>query len=560
MASGGNRFLLVVTAVMLSGLLVSNVFAGTLTVTTLDDYGPGSLRQAIADAAQGDTVSITVNGTITTQSALTINKSLTIEGPGAANLTISRDQYAGYYSVVYIDPGANVTLRGLTITQGTGTEVNGTFYGGGVYVGAGATLSVTNSAISGNGTPAYGLGGGIYGEGTILVTDSIISGNRAGINGSNGTGAGIFNSGSTSLINSTISGNWADTRYGTAGGVYSNGTLTVTNSTISRNHGGGMYGQAGGIYSYGTLTITDSTISDNEACIGGGGIQSNGTVTISGSTISGNNNHHGTGGINNYGTLTITNSTFSGNSSNSSWSSASIFNYDSNGTSKIDFTTVSGLAGWVISTDVMVYGTDVANSVILGSCQSDRNSVNSLVSDGSCGATYSGDPLFGPLADNGGPTRTHALLSGSPVIDLGGICTGTDQRGVARPQGAGCDLGAYEALFYKFGGFLAPVSLAKPFKLGSTVPVKFQLEDAGGAAVTSATARFYLQQYSNSEPVGDPVEVTSSSEADIGNYFRVADGAYLYNLNTRDLSVGRYQIQVVLDDDSTNAIWLDLKQ
>jgi predicted outer membrane repeat protein len=444
MVSKGNCFLFLLSTALFSCLLVSNVSANTLSVTNLDDYGSGSLRQAIVDASAGDIISIAVNGTISTQSALSINKSLTIQGPGAANLTISRDPNAGYYSVIYIDSAVDLSLQGIKITNGTGTDINGAYYGGAIYVSNGSSLLLNNSTISGNGTPSYGFGGGIYGQGTISITDSEISGNRA--NGSSAIGGGIYNVGTLTITNSTISGNFSDVRYGMAGGIYSDGALTITKSTISGNYGGGMWGSVGGVYSHGTLTITDSTVADNSACVGGGGIQSNGTLTISNCTISGNNSHHGSGGIESYGTLTVTNSTLSGNSSNVEWGTASVYSYDPNGTSKIESTTISGRASWVTNVDVNNWGGDIVNSVVIGNCNSDRNAVNSWVSDGSCAATYSGDPLIGPLADNGGPNKTHALLFNSPLIDRAGSCTGVDQRGVARPQGAGCDLGAYEAI------------------------------------------------------------------------------------------------------------------
>lgn len=112
---------------------------------------------------------------------------------------------------------------------------------------------------------------------------------------------------------------------------------------------------------------------------------------------------------------------------------------------------------------------------------------------------------------------------------------------------------------YGFGGFLAPVSLAKPFKLGSTVPVKFQLADAGGAIVTSAIARIQMQRFTNNEPAGDPIGVTSTSGADVGNYFRLSDGVYIYNLNSQNLEIGTYQIQALLDDGTTKVIGLSFK-
>lgn len=119
-------------------------------------------------------------------------------------------------------------------------------------------------------------------------------------------------------------------------------------------------------------------------------------------------------------------------------------------------------------------------------------------------------------------------------------------------------------IFVKYGCtgvFQPPVSLLKPFKLGSTIPVKFGLCDANGAAVTTAVAKLYLQQYSGDEPVGDPIEVTSTSEADTGNFFRLAsDSMYIYNLYTKSLSSGTFRIQAALDDGSVNTISLFLKQ
>ena len=112
---------------------------------------------------------------------------------------------------------------------------------------------------------------------------------------------------------------------------------------------------------------------------------------------------------------------------------------------------------------------------------------------------------------------------------------------------------------YGINGFLPPVSLGKPFNLGSTIPVKFQLTDANGMLVTTATAKFLLQKFSNNEPVGEPIEVTSTSGADSGNTFRLSDSMYMFNLNTKPLTVGLYQIQAVLDDGSVNTTWLSLK-
>jgi len=108
--------------------------------------------------------------------------------------------------------------------------------------------------------------------------------------------------------------------------------------------------------------------------------------------------------------------------------------------------------------------------------------------------------------------------------------------------------------------FSTPVTLLKPFKLGSTIPVKLHLCDANGADVMTATPRLYVQMFSGEEPVGEPIEVTSTSAADTGNYFRVLGNMYMFNLATKPLRSGTYQLQAVLDDGTTRVIPLALKQ
>lgn len=106
------------------------------------------------------------------------------------------------------------------------------------------------------------------------------------------------------------------------------------------------------------------------------------------------------------------------------------------------------------------------------------------------------------------------------------------------------------APLYNFGGFLQPVSLDKPFKLGSTIPVKFQLTDSSGAYITTAKATISLQKYSNDTPYGDAIDALSTTGADAGNLFRYdsIENQYIFNLNTKNLSLGTWQIRVVLDD------------
>jgi predicted outer membrane repeat protein len=176
------------------------------------------------------------------------------------------------------------------------------------------------------------------------------------------------------------------------------------------------------------MTVTDSTVSGNTADYSGGGIYGDG-LTLTNSTVSGNTADYSGGGI--YGDgLTLTNSTVSGNDANQS--GAGIYSGDAT----LTHTIVAG------------------NGTTTPNCNEALDSLGyNLTDDDSCGFTAPGDlvvadAMLGPLADNGGPTETHALLAGSPAIDAGSPdCPppSTDQRGVTRPQGAACDVGAFES-------------------------------------------------------------------------------------------------------------------
>ena len=244
-------------AVVLLCAVAIPAHAATITVTNTNDSGAGSVRQALADVNNGDTITFAVTGTIgLTTDELLVDKSITISGPGADNLAVNGN---ATYRVFYIAPGNTVTISGLTITNGRATA------GYPDNVGAGidnefASLSVINCTVSGN-IASYG-GAGIFND-----------------------GAGIFNKGT-------------DQDEGALA------VLQVSNSTISANSGG--YG--GGIMNYEQvgsvmLTLSNSTISGNSAQQGGGIANFNeggsATVEISNTTFSGNSAQQG-GGIWNY--------------------------------------------------------------------------------------------------------------------------------------------------------------------------------------------------------------------------------------------------------------------
>lgn len=229
---------------------------------------------------------------------------------------------------------------------------------------------------------------------------------------------------------------------GNAGGIQNEGTLTVRDG--------------GGIQNMLTLTVIHSTVSGNVSDFGGG-IQnsSNGTLTIIGSTVSGNMAEFG-GGLSNLGTTaTLINSTISGNTASDGGGGM-----DNSGTLELINCTVSTntapVGGGIFNFGVQatLTNTIVAGNISGGDCNGTITSLgHNLDSDGSCVISgvnddiTSASPALGPLQNNGGPTETHALLFGSPAVNAGDCSGGTiitDQRGVHRPMGTDCDIGAFE--------------------------------------------------------------------------------------------------------------------
>jgi hypothetical protein len=415
---------------------------GAITVTTTNDSGPGSLRQALANANDGDTINFdpSLNGqTITlTTAELVINHRVTILGPGPNLITVARSSQT-QFRIFHVMPGHNVTIEDLHLTGGGGDfgsygagvlndhanltisncslTSNSSYYGGAVYSdgsGGGATLAVLNSSISGNG--AYYAGGGIYndahngGSATMSLMDSTINANIAAhkdIQFGGGDGGGIYNLG---------------------------GTLTITNSVMSNNTAGVPdplpAGTGGGISNSGPLMITNSSISGNQAYLAGGGIAGGGPVTITSSTVSGNGasgQHDGQpwgrgGGIS--GSITFSNSTLSGN-----YASLSGGGIDGGGV--VTNSTISGNNGGGISvTGAFEIGNTVLKAGTRGANISNNggnvtsHGYNVCSDDGGGylngpGDQINTDPMLGLLRDNGGPTFTHELLIGSPAIDAG---------------------------------------------------------------------------------------------------------------------------------------------
>jgi CSLREA domain-containing protein len=270
-------------------------------------------------------------------------------------------------------------------------------------------------------------------------------------------------------------GNVPDPTAPFGGGIRNFGTLTLTNTVVSGN---GASGEGGGIHnSGGALTIVGSTISSNFGANGGGIMNAEGAVSITNSTVSGNFGGVG-GGIQNSGSMTITNSTIAGNSVGSQGGRG------------------SGIANTGLRTTLI--NTIVANDPAGGNCYGQITTDGGYnIEDGTtCGFTAAtshsnSNPGLDPagLLSNGGPTPTIGLLTGALAVDL--IPTGinecgttitTDQRGVARPFGSGCDVGAYEL---DFKGFLPPINNVRtnPIHPGKGVPIQFILGGDHGLAI-----------------------------------------------------------------------------
>jgi len=258
----------------------------------------------------------------------------------------------------------------------------------------------------------------------LTLTDLTIAGNL---------GTGIANTGVTSSVAKIdlceITGNTATN----GGGVANTGIAAVMEITRSAIAGNTASMAGGGVFNAGNMTLRASLVTGNHARAGGGIDHFGGTLEMVNTTLSGNSAADNGGGLYNLGPATLEHVTFSGNTAN-------------------------GAGGSLFNDEAPL---SIGNSVFGGQAGADNcvNSAGQLTSLGhnldhgaTCGFDGPGDlaadPLLGPLHDNGGPTFTHALLAGSPAINHADpvTCPPADQRGVVRPQGNGCDSGAYEAI------------------------------------------------------------------------------------------------------------------
>jgi len=246
---------------ILAGMILlfsASAFASTDIVTSLADSGTGSLRATLVAANSGDTIVFSpgLTGTITLTSTLMINQNVTIQGPGAGNLTISGANQVAVF--VVNSAGTNASISGLTIANGkTGGGPGGGISNSGV-------LTVTNSSFNNNSSPGD-EGGAINNSGTLVVSASSFIGNSAS-SGDTGVGGAINNSGVLTVDNSTFSANFSNN----GGGICnSDGTATISDSTFSANSSG--FAGGGAIFVFGgAVTATNNIFVGNSARVGAG--------------------------------------------------------------------------------------------------------------------------------------------------------------------------------------------------------------------------------------------------------------------------------------------------
>jgi len=345
-----------------------------------------SIQAAIDDANTQPGTIIGVEDAVHTEGGILVNKDIIIQGKGAKDTIVQAhiNPGEGIDRVFEIPLDVTVTIRGMTIRHGNPQSEPLT-------------------------------GGGIMNLGTLTLEDTVIRDNHGS------AGGGIYNEGTLTLLNSTI-------RH--------NGSLGGGDTYLECNTGGGMKILSG------TVTLINSTISDNESKGKGGGVHvaCSGILVLQNSTVSGNFSSESGGGIYINGVGEFTNSTISNNSG------YTVGGVAVDGSGEQDL-----IRGQLSLTNTMIadntgrlekYG--IADCYLNQHASIVKNNY-SWIGDGTCEATFSGDPALGPLEDNNGPTLTHSLHPGSPAIDTIPVehcLLKTDQRGM--PRLAPCDIGAFE--------------------------------------------------------------------------------------------------------------------
>jgi CSLREA domain-containing protein len=441
-----------------SGLSAIVVPTGTYTL---------SLGELLITAPAG--MQITGSGIgLTVISGGNASRVFNVGSPNGSLVTISR--LTAKNGLAPLDGGGNPDNGGAVLVQSTSAAMLD-------------SVEVSDSTTAVNGSVGSGNGGGIATLGNLWLLNSLVHNNTA-----NATGGGLWTVGAAWVEHTLFDHNTAQSNNGSigGGGVGNSNALTLVDSTMSSNTGA----QGGGISNEGQADLNRVVFTGNSATRvlvgGGGGIVNFGTMHIAGSTVRGNGSAADGGGVAHYGSsLTVLRSTISNNTAAAEGGGVYVVAQGL----QLDDVTISGnsanTGGGALTHAPMSLrnvtvagnsgtGLDGANAGGVDNPQANlRDTIVAANTGGNCGSAlgvrslghnlddgttcgFSGpgdisnrDAHLGPLADNGGLTQTMALLVNSPAIDAGdGSCSDTDQRGVTRPQGPACDIGAFELAPY----------------------------------------------------------------------------------------------------------------
>jgi predicted outer membrane repeat protein len=411
-------------------------FGGQGDVTITGSTLQNNQSQRRGGAIKADNVAITGGSTVRLNSAATEGGAIHADG----NVTVTNSTMSG--NTASGDGGAIFSIGSTEVTNSTlaNNSTTGDNHRGGAIHSSSGAVTISQSTLSGNSTAGSNSdGGAIYAfSGAVTISQSTLSGNSTAGSFANG-GAIYAPTGTVTISQSTLSGNSTAGVSADGGAIYAfTSAMTISQSTLSGNSTAGSFADGGAIYAVsGAVTISQSTLSGNSTA--GSGTQGGaiytvaGSVTISQSTLSGNSTAGLSGGaiFSASSPVTIRNSIIAGNSDNGTAP-------DVRKSPNVDdtFTVTNSLIGRNNGTDLTatVGTTPGANGNLIGG--------------DNAGAAI--NPLLGPLANNGGPTQTHALLSTSPAIDQGSntLAAGltTDQRGnpFARIFNTTVDMGAFE--------------------------------------------------------------------------------------------------------------------
>lgn len=447
--------------------VASPASAATVLVTDSSDDNtgdpqPGQLRYAIQNAGPGDTVQIAAGvnpqllppGAVAGGGQLAIDKDLIIEGQGANQTTISVPGAGSrIFNIFSMASDLNVTIRDLRMSGGTAPSgMAGPTPGSNGSLGQSGGAILNSERLTLNRVSFYLNSAGDGGAGAVGA-GTTNPGGPGGAGGGGGSGGALLNTvgGVVNIMNSTFEENAAgDGGNGGQGGP-SDGSGMID---VAGNGGAGGVGQEGGaISNAGDMTVTNSTFYGNRSGRGGeGGDKGN----FGGLGAGGNGGASGDGGAIHQasaGSLMLTNVTMAGNTApiggdpgTSGIPQPGAGDPGADGSGGGTFVFSPGISPTIAST---IYSANTASSAPQCAGGGPVTSVGANLAfpgDGGCPASFlNGDPQLQPPSLNGAQTATLALGPGSAAIDAAGP-TGpaTDQRGVARPQGTRCDIGAFE--------------------------------------------------------------------------------------------------------------------